>query len=480
MISPSFHLRESIERSAARGHQVTMFTTHPEEGKWDGVLYVNAGQSTRECPFGEKFHYYAANTPHDVLLCQRQPRVFHYQWASRINILQTHDLALFRYAGEVGDALWNLSAVTCVSAWHADQTSKVYPLPREMITVIPNGVDLEMYGEIPPSDKWAHDKDVLHLLYQSRPERGLEHLVRPGGIMDRLRDQPVHLHVCAYDYTSTEMLEFYQRLEGWASLLPNVSLLGALSKPDLVAVQKAMDLLVYPTEFEEVSCITAMEAMAAGLPFLSSAHAALPETCNGSGATLLALKDGKVDEDAFVEAIKARSADRGLLELEEQMQLSAAQHKGWGHVAQELEALMVGLLSKNAGNPVALVRSAIDLSDIDVAIEMQEACEATVPDWPMVRSAGDEIRELFAFRESDEAYAAHYAKHQGIYYDGPGADAVGEDVTGTIRFRGATLAASDIIKETGGVGLKILDYGCAHGHYLMQWAKVLHKSEFVG
>lgn len=465
---------------AARGHQVTMFTTHPEEGKWDGVLYVNAGQSTRECPFGEKFHYYAANTPHDVLLCQRQPRVFHYQWASRINILQTHDLALFRYAGEVGDALWNLSAVTCVSAWHADQTSKVYPLPREMITVIPNGVDLEMYGEIPPSDKWAHDKDVLHLLYQSRPERGLEHLVRPGGIMDRLRDQPVHLHVCAYDYTSTEMLEFYQRLEGWASLLPNVSLLGALSKPDLVAVQKAMDLLVYPTEFEEVSCITAMEAMAAGLPFLSSAHAALPETCNGSGATLLALKDGKVDEDAFVEAIKARSADRGLLELEEQMQLSAAQHKGWGHVAQELEALMVGLLSKNAGNPVALVRSAIDLSDIDVAIEMQEACEATVPDWPMVRSAGDEIRELFAFRESDEAYAAHYAKHQGIYYDGPGADAVGEDVTGTIRFRGATLAASDIIKETGGVGLKILDYGCAHGHYLMQWAKVLHKSEFVG
>jgi hypothetical protein len=118
---------------AARGHQVTMFTTHPEEGKWDGVLYVNAGQSTRECPFGEKFHYYAANTPHDVLLCQRQPRVFHYQWASRINILQTHDLALFRYAGEVGDALWNLSAVTCVSAWHADQTSKVYPLPRENI-----------------------------------------------------------------------------------------------------------------------------------------------------------------------------------------------------------------------------------------------------------------------------------------------------------------------------------------------------------
>lgn len=473
--SAAYYLAREL---AALKHKVTVFTTHEEEGVWDGVQYVNCGKSTQQHPFGEKFHFFAAHTPHDVLICQRQPRLFHYQWASKVNILQTHDLALYRYAGEVGDALWNLSAVTCVSNWHADQTSKVYPLPRDMIDVIPNGIDLDMYNAIQASDKFDDRDGTLKMLYQSRPERGLEHLVRPGGIMDRVRDLDVKLYVCAYDHTMPQVADYYAQLEAWAGMLPNVELLGALSKPDLAAVQKAMDLLIYPTEFEEVSCITAMEAMAAGLPMLTSLCAALPETCEGSDTILCPLKDGKADEDAFVAAITDLRKRNSVEDLRFQ-QRECAKTKTWRAAASKLESLMVRLLIRRAGSYDGMIKTAIELADIDLAdflVEDNEALETS----RIFSRAADELRSMYRFRESPELYAAHYAHHQGIYYDGPGEQAVGEDVTGTTRFRAATLAASDKIRETGGKGLRVLDYGCAHGHYLMPWAKALPRSEFVG
>lgn len=460
---------------AARGHRVTVFTTSPDEGTVDGVTYVNVGRSTQACPFGEKFHFFAANTPHDVLIVQRQPKVFHYQWASKVNILQCHDLALHRYSQDVGEGIWNLSAITGVSEWHADQMATVYPIPRAKFSVIPNGIDLEMYEAIPATEKFVND-GTLRLLYQSRPERGLEHLVRPGGIMDRLRGEAVHLYACAYDYTTQEMAGFYQQLDAWAEALPNVTFLGALSKPDLIAVQKAMDLLVYPTEFEEVSCITAMEAMAAGLPIIASEHAALPETTRDAGAWLIPLKGGKADEDAFVKHIAAQAKPDVSRTRMRELQAEKAKTLDWKDVAEKMERLFERLLLERAGNDTAAVRSAIELSDLDLVDWIGEIKHPTA----IFERSMKEKHEMYDFRTSQEKYAAHYAKHQGAYYDGPGSQAVGEDVTQTSRFKGTTMAASDKIRASGGVGLTVLDYGCAHGHYLVPWAKALPESHFTG
>lgn len=470
--SAAYYLAREL---ATRGHDVKLFTTHPEEGAWDGVQYIHCGEPDESCPFGAKFHFFAANTPHDVLIVQRQPRAFHYQWASKVNILQCHDLALHRFANDVGGALWNISAITGVSDWHCDQIAQVYPLHRAALTIVPNGVDLKLYEEIPASDAFADD-GILRLLYQSRPERGLEHLLRPGGIMDRLRNAPVHLSVCAYDCTVPEMVDYYDHLTAWAEMLPNVSLLGALSKPDLVAVQKAHDLMVYPTEFEEVSCITAMEAMAAGLPMITSAVGALPETCAESGTVLIPLRDGKADEAAFIAEITRH------LEVERRddlraRQIAAAQRHTWVSAARSLESLAQRLLLEQAGNATAQAKSAIEVSDIDTARRVS----INIPEENFIGTKlRDELHEMYAFTESDAAYKAHYSKHQGVYYDGPGRHAIGEDVTGSPRFRGAVLAASAKIKATQGKGLQILDYGCAHGHYAMPIAKALPDSQIVG
>lgn len=482
-----------------RGHRVTVFTTSQEEGHFEGVNYCFAGDCRESAPLGERFEFYARNTPHDVLIIQRHPHAFHQPFASKVNLWQLHDLALHRTAGMANHGMWQTDFVTCVSEWHKKQVCDVYGFDPEFVRVVPNGVDESLYaagGTFIPKvkrDGFRSEPDILVdndgeqtialpankflLLYQSRPERGLEHLVRPGGIMDRLRDTNAHLLVCSYDNTLPQMVHFYGILHRWADALPNVTALGALTKAQLAALQKSCDLLVYPSNgFEEVSCITAMEAMHAGLPMLASDSGALAETCEGSGTVLIPLKDGKTDEDAFVGLITRYCITTLSTDREKLFQNRAAKTRTWSVAVDRLESVINEALEKRCGNLDAALRHGIEHSDIAFAKSqfMFRRTECT----PIEVLAQEEISELYAFADSPAAYKAHYDKHQSTYYDDFEDQVVGEDVTRTTRFQGV----SSLIQQEafGGKALRILDYGCAHGHYMMPLAQSLPSCRFVG
>lgn len=458
---------------ARRGHRVTVFTTSVDEGHFEGVNYCWAGEPKESSPLGERFEYYARNTPHDVLIIQRHPHAFHQPFASKVNLWQLHDLALHRTAGMANHGMWQTDFVTCVSEWHKKQVCEVYGFDPDFVRVVPNGVDETLYANTAPVVPASVPQGKFLLLYQSRPERGLEHLVRPGGIMDRLRDTNAHLLVCAYDNTLPQMVHFYGLLHRWADALPNVTMLGALTKAQLAALQKSCDLLVYPSNgFEEVSCITAMEAMHAGLPMLASDSGALAETCEGSGTVLIPLKDGKADEDEFVDYISVHAPVK-TFSLEKGMQLEAAKTRTWSAAVDKLEMVINEAMEKRKGNDAALIRHCIEHSDLGFAREQGLLDSSIIVD----RACNAEIRQLYAFTESPEAYKAHYDKHQSTYYDDFEDQVVGEDVTRTTRFQGAS---SLIVNEARGKQLRIMDYGCAHGHYLMPLAQALPECRFVG
>lgn len=475
---------------ARRGHRVTVFTMTQEEGQWDGVNYCFAGQPTEAAPLGDRFEFYARNTPHDALIIQRHPHAFHQPFASKVNLWQLHDLALHRTAGMANHGMWQTDFVTCVSEWHKTQVCEVYGFDPEFVRVVPNGVDESLYEghkfiqepQLYTLVNEAKNDGKFVMLYQSRPERGLEHLVRPGGIMDRLRDTNAHLLVCSYDNTMPQMVHFYGMLHRWADALPNVTMLGALTKAQLAALQKSCDLLVYPSNgFEEVSCITAMEAMHAGLPMLASDVGALAETCDGSGSVLLPLKDGKSDEDGFVNVIRAHCENNVFTRIANaparEFQIHAAKTKTWTAAVDKLESVISEALAKRAGTRDAALRHCIEHSDIKFAERMNR--DYSVADSPIRAGTGVELGLLYAFAASPEAYKSHYDKHQATYYNDFEDRVVGEDVTHTTRFQGV---ASLIHREAGIAGkeLRVLDYGCAHGHYLMPLAQSLPDCRFTG
>ena len=474
---------------ARRGHNVKVFTSTTDSDPAPTLVgtgqiqFIAAGQHTQTAQLGDRFEHYARNTPHDVLIIQRQPHAFHGQFSAKVCIFEHHDLGLVRYAAKIAAGAWQVGAFTAVSAWHKRQMEEVYGLNPSSVHVVPNGVDHGLYdisqGGEDPFLSFEDEPGIARLIYQSRPERGLEHLVRPGGIMDRLRDLKVKLYVFGYDNTTAEMAQYYAQLKGWAAALPNVQWIGAVDKETLARYQINADSMVYPTSFEEVSCITAMEAMCAGLPLLSSACAALPETCEGSGSVLLALKDGQPDLDAFVEKLTrwfGTVPDQVSLGKLEARQIAAAPEKTWARSVDALEAVIGDLFKSTTG---AILRTAIEHSDIRFANEVLAVLPSQdQADDPIVVASHRELDHYYDFLKSDEAYAAHYAKHQGRYYDEN--DVVGEDVTRTTRFQGVYLLLKQRVDQAGGEQLRILDYGCAHGHYSMPLAKAFPDHQFVG
>ena len=474
--SAAYYLAREL---AARGHRVTAFTMSNEEGVFDGVTYCHAGNVTNENPMGERFEFYARNTPHDVLIVQRSPMAFQGKYAAKLTIWQTHDLALHHTSGLVMNMAWNINAVTTVSQWHKDQLLAVYPFAKGVVHVVPNGVDPDLYsGPLDPTMVLANPTGGLRLLYQSRPERGLAHLVRPGGIMDRLRGIAT-LYVCGYENTTEQMASFYAQLESWGKALPNIVHLGALTKPNLAQLQRNCDVLCYPTEFDEVSCITVMEAMHAHLPVITSDCAALPETCKDAGVELIPLRDNMADENLFVAWLKMAHADlndelregASILGKMKLAQATAARTRTWAKATDALEFVVADCL--DAKSPTTIARHALKNSDLTLT----KMALAVAPDNAITRKLKEEL-SLFDFLDDDAAYKAHYDKHCGDYYQRVPREQRFKEPDGS-RWIAVRMMVAQAI-ESAGRPLRILDYGCAHGHYTISLAKMFPDSSFYG
>ncbi len=471
------------------GNSVTLFTAHKEEGNFDGVTYCCAGDITDEAPLGERFHFYAVRTPSDVLIIQRHPYAFAFPWASKMNILWLHDLALYRSKPIISSSMWNVDVVLAVSEFHKKQICAVYGFHERIVKVAPNGVDLRLYENeietllrskngVSESDavtvkEVGREKNKFNIIYSSRPERGLENLVRPGGIMERLGkiDNKFHLYVCGYDNTTEQMSGLYNALWAQCEKLTNVTNLGAIRKQRLADVQRQCDLWVYPTEFEEVSCITAMESMAAGLPGLTSRVAALPETCVGPGIALLNLKNNSVDIDKFTRAIVELS--EGSCATRSVQQKQTSKMFTWENSVKILLNHLEKQFVKNASNPVAVAKHLLQTSDIYAARAHASGLNEGLGNNAIYRSIAEETELCYNFIAEDD-WAEHYKKYyayekqKGVVY-GP------EDLSRDSRFN----VVANFIKELPD-GISILDYGCAHGHYTCNLAKSNPKKKFVG
>lgn len=456
-----------------KGHKVTLFTNTPDDGVFDGVRYLSAGQRSERFPMGERFHHYAESTPHDVCIVQRHPHAFRAQYASKINLWWVHDLAQIRMKDEVNAMMWNVDGVLTVSEYHKKQICDVYGMNPDNVFNINNGVDLSLFeGEV---DTLRDGK--IKLLYSSRPERGLEHLVCDNGIMDRLaeKDSKYHLYVCAYDNVTQEMAPYYDWLNKQCEKKSNVTILGALTKQELADTMRQCDAMVYPTpgpqakNFEEVSCITAMECMAAGLPFISTAVGALPETCEGSGSKLYALApDGLPDLGMFAEVVDKITSDKDLMAALKQDQLKAAKKFDWSNSASNVVGVVKTLFSRfsHQSQMKRMMRDS-DIYALEKFVNLGQAENA------IEQGIIDEFNECydFALKENfkkhyEEYY--EYEKERGVEY-GP------ESLDHNDRFEYVSSRVADLP-----AGSVVLDYGCAHGHYTVNLAKRFPQLSFVG
>lgn len=409
----------------------------------------------------------------DVLIVSRAIEALMRPHSAKVCFLWCHDLAIGRQAEAFRGIMYQVDRVLLMSQFQAKQYTEVYGLPEEGMEVIRNGIDLALF----PAPRSVPREPGL-MVYGARPERGLENLVRPGGIMEQLLEKkvPASLAVAYYDNTVPQMKDFYDALWSRCRELPNVRLLGSLTKKQLYDLYSRAWLYVYPTpgavspNFAEISCISAMEAAACGLPILTNDVGALGETV-GKGTGIVVRGAGTDEQN---NAIFVREISRLLKDEVGWKRLSVEAYKRgltltWDPVAETLVNLSDSIMREKSADPAAIYKHFYRMSEIEGCRKLEEMVGGPID---LCEKEQARVKDGWAFTESPEAYRAQYEKvDAGASIDHYPTSENEPRLNMLLQF----LAAQP------GKFKRVLDYGCWIGHQTIRVANALGKDvEIVG
>lgn len=448
---------------AKLGHRVMVFCNTPERVSCADVDYLPLGM----------FQAYADTVVHDVCIVQRAGEFFSHPYSARFSALWCHDLASSRAEPMIKGTAWNYDKLFVLSDFMKSQYVKTIAVPEDMIYQTRNGIDLTKVDEVRQKlGDLRHNP--LSLIYTSRPERGLDVLLRD--IMPRiLKVEPnARLFIAGYDNQVPDMAEFYATCDAMAKMYgDHVQHLGPLTKAQLYEVYMAGGLYVYPLpspfapNFDEVSCITAMECQACGLPVVTSARGAMPETLDPRAGRLIgAPYHGEAYFDAFADAALTLMRNPHEWRQASQAGLERAKQLSWDQVAVEWTDMFVREIETNNGSLATLANHFYRRSDIYAAKEVL----SRLPVDNSTKAIRDRIDSDYAFMTSADGFREQYEKI--------GATHNAEVINWSPRE--PRFAALLQWFQRHAEVKSALDYGCAHGGYAINLLAQLPEVSITG
>lgn len=164
------------------------------------------------------------------------------------------------------------AAFVFVSHWQRERFEAVYDVPRDKCHVLRNAIDWR--------EADVRSRTGNRFVYTSTPFRGLAVLLDAWEISG-MGKAGCELHVYSSMAIYAQPEGPYEALYARAREMEGVVYRG-FQMNDVVREDLAkMDYFVYPATWLETSCISAIEAMAAGCRLYVGQIGALPETCAG-------------------------------------------------------------------------------------------------------------------------------------------------------------------------------------------------------
>jgi GR25 family glycosyltransferase involved in LPS biosynthesis/glycosyltransferase involved in cell wall biosynthesis len=205
-----------------------------------------------------------------------------------------HDTHLLPYGCALSDTAivekWSarIDGCVCQTRWHADEYARKYPALQSKIRVINNGIDAALFPAI--GSLGSLGKKVRNrFIYTSRTERGLSRILELWP--DILKMMPDATLVIS-TYVAFPCNDDERRIQARIAELNQINNgdgvqcirhLGQLNPAQLYAEMGAAEYWLYPTDWPETSCITAMEMLMSGVICLYYPVAGLTDTMGGCG-----------------------------------------------------------------------------------------------------------------------------------------------------------------------------------------------------
>ena len=168
-----------------------------------------------------------------------------------------HDCALYSYGcnQDVNYILnkWNskINGCICQTEWHKNLFANQYPQLKNKIFTINNGILVEKFIYNPI-------KITNRFIYTSCAERGLDRLlVLWPQIIEKLPG--AELFIASYNHFPHN--DFEIRLNNIIKTYNSIKHVGTLNRDELYELMSSAEFWLYPTNFNETSCITSMEML---------------------------------------------------------------------------------------------------------------------------------------------------------------------------------------------------------------------------
>ena len=249
-----------------------------EEEVVDNVYYVNIN-NLQNLISNNSFHSVVVSRY--IGFFEMYPNLKSYQ-----NFIWVHDIVLNSFGSQLNDQdtlkKWNnrINSVICLTEWHKKYIEQVYPTIKDKIRIINNGIKVEMFS-------YPVVKKLNSFVYTSCPERGLKRLLKLWpSILEKIPDAELNISFYVNFPRNDEEVSMQKTIESFSS----VKYLGNLGPEKLYELMSKSEYWLYPTDWPETSCITALEMLKSEVICIYYPLAGLPWTMQDCG---IQIKEGE-------------------------------------------------------------------------------------------------------------------------------------------------------------------------------------------
>ena len=317
---------------AKRGHAIDVYNCCYKPGEYDGVEW-------------KPLWKFDPSDKRDIVVSLRLLETFEQDVSARIRAVWIHDDSL--------PGATEMDSSGKVNRWIAvSQTEKEFIERQEKIDpehwfITNNAYDEDIYND----ELRGLEKVPGQLIYCSAPDRGLEHLL---DYWEEIKRHAPHASLLVtgsfalWGNADEENARFFSDMYKKALQLDGVRLLGRIPKRELARHQAESEIMVYPSTFDEMYCISAIECLAVGTPIVSTARAAMKErVVTGETGFLI---DGHPKDPhykrEFIERILALLDNPDTLKKFSQKSIDLSRHENYATLATRWEAEFNRILSE--------------------------------------------------------------------------------------------------------------------------------------
>jgi glycosyltransferase involved in cell wall biosynthesis/tetratricopeptide (TPR) repeat protein len=334
---------EMSKRLARLGHRVRVYADCSGlEGTFEGVEWLD--------------HPKYRDISCDVLITSRRPVAVDDQFnvRRRATLCWVHDV----HCGTelTYQRALKIDRFLCLSQWHKEFFLGHYDFvhPSQVVQTR-NGIDLTLYEQ-------QVERNPHRMFYSSSLDRGVYvALEAMPEIRQRVPDAELHIYYGLEVWKRFAPPDQLQQIAALEALMgqrkaDGVVYHGRASEVELAKEQMASGVWAYSTWFSETSCLTGMQAQAAGCRIVTSPIAALNETVGARGTMIdgywLAPDYRARFVDACVAAMtKPEDGDRA------QLQQYARVHFGLDELARDWSAMFARVLRETEESPIVKYRT---------------------------------------------------------------------------------------------------------------------------